>query len=313
MRRDKFEIRGKILAVQPRIFFEGTADEVQHKYLGFCLLISDELSEREIKVGISDKLNTTHRPLKGLIVLLTCEKTPKDATDVVEFYNVSNFSIIGGIREKSDRPPFSTEPPDIKGFQRKGYRRLDPKLLNGGGPCKVCIWGSSQGRSNIQSETYCYGPLDCEIYRPGEERFLYSFYDHHVGGANKISLDGGNPNAFVGTRSKEELQRAKAFNRRIRSLHEIYARLITSALRDEPWFNTLLLHQPSKPNIQGQELFGKIEQTIKRCLDSFPELVKSYGGKENFRRQAMKLFVPEENKSNPTNKEERRDEAAEEE
>ena len=101
-------------------------------------------------------------------------------TEVVEFYKTSKLEII----EQADPavitpPPWIGIPPELEIYRKRGHRRLDPRTY--ASHCRQCIWGClmpvemiidqwKPDKIQYRTETFCYGPKSCELYKAGPTR-----------------------------------------------------------------------------------------------------------------------------------------------
>lgn len=100
--------------------------------------------------------------------------------ETVEFYKASGLKII---ERKTDAapspPPWLNVPPKLSVYRERGHRRLDAKTY--AARCLSCVWGChmpvemiidqwNPSQRKYRSETFCYGPKSCSLYRAGPTR-----------------------------------------------------------------------------------------------------------------------------------------------
>ena len=180
---DKVAWYGRLVAVQPRIRLIRSFDERWHDYPGYVFRIDgtcgDETGEFLIAVGKSahEKYQfCVGMELSGLSVPVNDPRL-----ETAAYYKTSRITII----EKSSQdtppksPPFFGVPPDLWTYRERGHRRLNPRTYEL--KCSTCIWGCRMAVELIvdnwkpwikryRSETFCYGPKSCPLYRAGATR-----------------------------------------------------------------------------------------------------------------------------------------------
>ena len=98
----------------------------------------------------------------------------------VEFYKVSKLKKVSHDTIQSyTPPPWEVTPPDLEVYRERGHRRLAARTFDS--KCTTCIWGCrmpveiiidnwNPGKRKYRFETFCYGPLSCELYKAGPTR-----------------------------------------------------------------------------------------------------------------------------------------------
>jgi hypothetical protein len=100
--------------------------------------------------------------------------------ETVEFYKVSNVKVtVGEIQEETPPPPWRGVPPPLSVYRERGHRRLAARTYKE--KCTTCLWGCHMAVEMIidqwnpserryRTETFCYGPRSCPLYRSGPAR-----------------------------------------------------------------------------------------------------------------------------------------------
>jgi len=173
---------GRLVAVQPRIRLTRSFNERHHSYQGYVLRVDgtcgDETGEFLIAVGKAAHERHQFRvgmELSGLSV-------PVDDTrlETAGYYKTSRISIEKNVEDAPpEGPPFLGVPPDLSTYRERGHRRLDSRTYSA--RCTYCIWGCrmpveiivdhwNPSKKRYRSETFCYGPKSCPLYKAGATR-----------------------------------------------------------------------------------------------------------------------------------------------
>lgn len=76
--------------------------------------------------------------------------------------------------------PWELVPPELEVYRERGHRRLAARTYEAF--CSSCMWGcrmpveiivdnwNPSGRKKYRVETFCYGPLNCKLYKAGPNR-----------------------------------------------------------------------------------------------------------------------------------------------
>jgi hypothetical protein len=100
--------------------------------------------------------------------------------ETAELYKISKLKVC--LRSDSPRakpPPWHGVCPELPTYRQRGHRRLAVKTY--ANECTACIWGCKMAVEMIvdhwnpsqrryRTETFCYGPLSCALYRAGPTR-----------------------------------------------------------------------------------------------------------------------------------------------
>jgi hypothetical protein len=176
--------KGVVVSVQPRIRLTRSFDERNHSYLGYALRISGTVGDTdcEFTVGLGKAAQAKHQFQVGNRVSGQSEWVPEGIAEVVELYKTSGLKRHHGSEATpSEQPPWHGVTPDLQTYRRRGHRRLDTRTYRK--HCRSCIWGCEMPVELIvdhwkphvrrfRSETFCYGPKSCSVYRPGPKRVV---------------------------------------------------------------------------------------------------------------------------------------------
>jgi hypothetical protein len=179
--KQKLPWTGVLVSVQPRIRLSRSFDERAHSYLGFVLGVATELDAgAEFVVAIGKAAQARHEFRRGDVVSGEGVPVADERLEVADLYKASKLRVIArNALPASPGPPWLGVPPPLEVYRQRGHRRLDAKTC--GAKCSTCIWGCkmaveitvdhwSPGRPRYRTETFCYGPLSCSLYRAGAKR-----------------------------------------------------------------------------------------------------------------------------------------------
>ena len=169
-------------SVQPRIRLTRSFDERSHSYLGYSLTVDGTCDEDSgvFIVGIGKAAQAKHGFHAGMSVSLQAAPVPDARTETSDFYKASRFRVLSSPEEKPGvGPPFLGIPQALEVYRARGHRRLASRTFDT--KCASCIWGCRMPVELIpdhwkphikryRSETFCYGPKSCELYRAGPNR-----------------------------------------------------------------------------------------------------------------------------------------------
>lgn len=181
MNDGKLKFYGIIISVQPRIRLLRSFDERQHNYLGYSLRIKGVIDdfEREFLVGIGKGAGVKHQFCIGDEITGECLPVADERMESVEFYKVSKLKKTGHIENDVVPPPWEDIPHDLETYRQRGHRRLSARTYST--KCYSCVWGCKMPveiivdnwnprEKKYRFETFCYGPLSCELYKAGPVR-----------------------------------------------------------------------------------------------------------------------------------------------
>lgn len=179
---DKLAFAGTILAVQPRIRLIRSFDQSSHSYLGFVLRIRGTLTGQaaEFTIGIGNGAQAKHQFRAGDTVSGECLPVVDPEKEPVEYYKTSKLKLVARPDPATTTPPpWHGVPPDLPTYRTRGHRRLDVRTYDT--HCLTCIWACrmsvemiidhwNPGKKRYRTETFCYGPKSCPLYKPGPTR-----------------------------------------------------------------------------------------------------------------------------------------------
>jgi hypothetical protein len=180
--KNRFE--GKITAVKARIRLIRSFDEVSHAYLGYLLVIDGIVDRNECKglrIAVGKKAHEKHQFRIGDRITGEAQPVEKPKQEWADFYKVSRLKIIcrGDPSEERAADSRGGIAPLLIVYRERGHLRLDPRTYEA--KCRQCPWGLVMATEIIvdhwnpdikkwRYETHCYGPKDCNNYRPGKPR-----------------------------------------------------------------------------------------------------------------------------------------------
>jgi hypothetical protein len=180
--RSKIEWRGKLISVQPRFRLGRSFDQRHHEYLGYALRVRGEIDGRPATAwfGVGKAAHEKHRFQVGQEVVGRAERVADARLEVVDYYKVTRLSVKEGYVLPAPPPPWHGVAPPIEVYRQRGHRRLAARTY-ASEACSSCIWGAHMAVELIidhwnpdhkkhRTETFCYGPKSCRLYRPGPSR-----------------------------------------------------------------------------------------------------------------------------------------------
>jgi hypothetical protein len=178
----KLTWQGRILAVQPRIRLYRSFDERSQTDLGYLLRVEGRVGDEEriFTVGIGPAAQAKHDFQVGAVVQGECLPPDEPRSEPAEFYKVSKLKLVERTEaESSAPPPWVGPPPSLEIYRERGFRRLAARTYDSA--CGGCLWGCRMAVEIIvdhwnpsvrryRTETFCYGPKSCSLYRAGPTR-----------------------------------------------------------------------------------------------------------------------------------------------
>lgn len=180
---EKTAWQGVLLSVQPRIRLTRSFDQRSHAYLGYALKVRGTIGKdaREYLIGVGQGAHTKHQLQVGAAVSGEALPVPDPRLETVEFYKVSNLKVgpPETLDDEAPPPPWRGIPPPLAVYRERGHRRLAARTFQE--KCWSCIWGCrmpvdmiidqwNPSRRRYRTETFCYGPLSCPLYKAGPAR-----------------------------------------------------------------------------------------------------------------------------------------------
>lgn len=177
----KLIFNGTIISIQPRIRLTRSFDESSHTYLGYAITLKGELDNARVtfSVGIGKAAHSKHQFKVNDIISGECVPVPDPDTDPVEYYKVSKLKVISQGAIINDSSPWELVPPALEVYRERGHRRLAARTYEVF--CSSCMWGCrmpveiiidnwNPSKKKYRFETFCYGPLNCKLYKAGPNR-----------------------------------------------------------------------------------------------------------------------------------------------
>lgn len=177
---DKLVWQGVLVSVQPRIRLTRSFDQRSHTYLGYVLTVEGTIDgeARTFTLGIGESVQAKHGFQVGDQVQGECLPAANPRSEPAEFYRVSKLRLLDR-GDVADPPPWTDMPPLLAEYRERGHRRLAARTYDTA--CVGCKWGCrmaveiivdhwNPGKVRYRSETFCYGPLSCRLYKPGPTR-----------------------------------------------------------------------------------------------------------------------------------------------
>lgn len=110
-----------------------------------------------------------------------CLPVSDPVLEPVDYYKVSKLKLVNqSISIASESAPCEQVPPELEVYRARGHRRLAAKTYEVF--CSSCMWGARmaveiivdnwnpRGQKKHRYETFCYGPLNCKLYKAGVNR-----------------------------------------------------------------------------------------------------------------------------------------------
>lgn len=184
----KVRWQGRLTSIQPRIRLLRSFDERQHTYLGYVLTLTGKLGDQdsvEFQVAIGPEAQAKHEFRVGDEGSGASVPVADEKAEVASWYKTSELGLISRGSEPPPEagPPYHAVPLKLEEYRARGHRRLDARTY--AAKCSTCVWGCkmptqmimdhwsrSRGPDNAKwrFETFCYGPEDCSVYKPGPIR-----------------------------------------------------------------------------------------------------------------------------------------------
>lgn len=179
---DKVPWEGEVLSVQPRIRLTRSFDERSHSYLGYVLRVRGGLGgeRREFLVAVGKAAHAKHGFRAGDRVSGMGVTVADPRTETADLYRVSGIRVHRrGPEAGGEPPPHHGQPPPLEVYRERGHRRLAAATYRS--RCSTCLWGCEMpveiivdhwnpSKKRYRTETFCYGPKICSLYRPGPTR-----------------------------------------------------------------------------------------------------------------------------------------------
>ena len=179
---EKIPWSGMLISVQPRIRLNRSFDQRSHTYLGYALRVRGRIGSvvRDFLVGVGEGAHAKHQFRSGDAVSGEALPIADPRLETVEFYKVSDLkSTIREVADETPPPPWRGIPPPLRIYRERGHRRLAVRTYEE--KCTTCMWGCpmavemiidqwNPSKRRYRTETFCYGPRSCPLYRSGPAR-----------------------------------------------------------------------------------------------------------------------------------------------
>ena len=178
----KSTFTGTIISIQPRIRLTRSFDEASHTYLGFAIRLESELDNTNtiFSIGIGKAAHAKHQFKVNDVISGECVPVTDPDLEPVDYYKVSKLKVVSKGEQGSTSSPWELVPPELEVYRERGHRRLAARTYDT--KCSSCMWGcrmpveiivdnwNPRGRKKYRFETFCYGPLNCKLYKAGPNR-----------------------------------------------------------------------------------------------------------------------------------------------
>ena len=179
---NKLSFRGVIISIQPRIRLTRSFDEASHTYLGYAIRITGTIDNQHttFSIGIGKAAQAKFNFKVNDVISGACLPVPNPDMEPVAYYKVSKLAKISAGEPASTSAPWELVPPKLEVYRERGHRRLAARTYES--KCSTCMWGckmpveiivdnwNPRGLRKYRSETFCYGPLNCQLYKAGPNR-----------------------------------------------------------------------------------------------------------------------------------------------
>ena len=182
MQIEKHSWQGQLVGVQPRIRMLRSFDQRQHNYSGYILRVDGGINNqsRVFTIAIGKAAQIKHQFRVGDQVSGKSVPVTNTQTEVAEFYKTSQLALLSRVSGLDAKPPPWQHPPaELSVYRERGHRRLSASAYNT--HCLACCWGClmpvemtidqwNSGQRQYRTETWCYGPKSCHLYKAGAQR-----------------------------------------------------------------------------------------------------------------------------------------------
>lgn len=179
---NKSIFKGIIISIQPRIRLKRSFDEASHTYLGYAITLDGKINEKNttFSIGIGKAVHAKHQFKVNDVISGECVPVQDPDMEPVEYYKVSKLKVISKGEQGSNSSPWELVPPELEVYRERGHRRLAARTYDT--KCSSCMWGARmpveiivdnwnpRGRRKYRFETFCYGPINCKLYKAGPNR-----------------------------------------------------------------------------------------------------------------------------------------------
>jgi len=178
----KISWQGTITSVQPRIRLTRSFDQRSHSYLGYVLRIDGQIDgqDAELSAAIGKAAYQKHQFRVGDVVCGRSQPVLDERTETADYYKTSGLKVLTqSIDDSSTPPPWLGTAAELEVYRERGHRRLATRTYET--KCSDCLWGCQMAveviidqwkpdKKRYRTETFCYGPKSCSLYRAGPTR-----------------------------------------------------------------------------------------------------------------------------------------------
>ena len=174
--------KGTIISIQPRIRLTRSFDEASHTYLGYAITLEGEINNQHttFSIGIGKVAHAKHQLKVNDVISGECVPVPDLDLEPTQYYKVSKLKLITrSTITTNTSSPWELVPPELEVYRERGHRRLAARTYSS--KCSSCMWGDrmpveiiidnwNPSRKKYRFENFCYGPLNCKLYKAGPNR-----------------------------------------------------------------------------------------------------------------------------------------------
>jgi hypothetical protein len=178
----KLSFSGTITSIQPRIRLTRSFDEASHTYLGYAIKIAGIIDNQEttFSIGIGKAAQAKFSFKVNDVISGGCLPVLNPDMEPVDYYKVSKLAKAAEGTQGSILAPWELVAPELEVYRERGHRRLAARTYDS--KCSSCMWGvrmpveiivdnwNPRGKRKYRFETFCYGPLNCKLYKAGPNR-----------------------------------------------------------------------------------------------------------------------------------------------
>ena len=150
--------------------------------MGYAIRITGTIDNQHttFSIGIGKAAQAKFNFKVNDVISGACLPVPNPDMEPVAYYKVSKLAKISAGEPASTSAPWELVPPELEVYRERGHRRLSARTYES--KCSSCMWGckmpveiivdnwNPRGRKKYRSETFCYGPLSCQLYKAGPNR-----------------------------------------------------------------------------------------------------------------------------------------------
>ena len=170
---------GLVLSIQPRIRLLRSFDQRSHTYLGYVVRLAGSIEDepRTFAIAIVEAAHARNAIQVGDALSGVGDPVANPRSEVADLYKIRRLRVERRAEGRPDSPPpWQGAPPELSVYRERGHRRLATRTYSAS--CMSCIWGCrmpveiivdhwNPTKRRYREETFCYGPLSCQLYRPG--------------------------------------------------------------------------------------------------------------------------------------------------